>query len=157
MDLLTGNFALRSPEVQRGGLDVELSREVFDREQHGFPNRGSLTTPPPPCLRSRPYASVSCGGWALRESIGRVLPKPSGLADAMRAAQHLGFAPVPLGYGGQGLLVRSVRLRRPYLNRFPVVAGLLQQSMMLGLPALLAGFRDTLQTLVSIGLFQDHG
>lgn len=32
MDLLTGNLPVRSPEVQRGGLDVELAREIFDRE-----------------------------------------------------------------------------------------------------------------------------
>ncbi len=50
MDLLTGYFPLRSPEVEGGWFNVELAREIFDREQHGVPKRGRLTTPPHPRL-----------------------------------------------------------------------------------------------------------
>ena len=62
MDLLTRNLALGGPEIEGGWFNVELAREIFDRKQHGFPNRGRLTTPPHPLLRSRQHASVFCDG-----------------------------------------------------------------------------------------------
>lgn len=119
------------------------------------PNGGRLTTPPHPRSRSRQHASVSCGGWGLRGASGGSFRSPQAL-PMRRAPPSTSDSTLSLvGCGGQGLLSRTIRLCRPCLYRFPVVAGLRQQAMMLGLPPLLAGFRDTLKAVESIRLFQN--
>jgi hypothetical protein len=58
------NLILGNPEVERGLLDIEPSRELFDGK-HMQIHRGSLSTPPVPLA------------WAARVTAGRPV-KPSG-------------------------------------------------------------------------------
>lgn len=48
MNLAAGNLALRSPEIECGGLDIELSRKILDREEHESQQGESYDTPLPP-------------------------------------------------------------------------------------------------------------
>ena len=54
MNLAAGNLALRSPEIERGGLDIELSRKVLDCEEHEIQPGESYDTPSPPPETVRP-------------------------------------------------------------------------------------------------------
>jgi len=104
MDLLTGNLALRGPEVERGGLNVELAREIFNREQHGFPNRGRLTTPPHPRL-ALASARQRLMWWLSSAGEHRAGPSEalrSRRCDARRPAPRIQPCPWWAG-GGQGL------------------------------------------------------
>ena len=48
MNLATGDLPLRSPEIECGGLDIELRRKVLDREEHEVQPGESYDTPLPP-------------------------------------------------------------------------------------------------------------
>jgi hypothetical protein len=99
--------------MRRNHPPVKRGREQFAtvlckqfRVRHAFPdrvrNRGSLTTPPNPLLRSRRYASVSVVAARRDRDIGPAFLPPSRLARCEVPRPATPIDPCPGGGGGAG-------------------------------------------------------